>query len=282
MKNYYSVLGVKNFASINEVKTAYRKLAKKFHPDVNQGDKFFEKKFIEVQEAYETLKEEDKRLIYDQNLKSFLDSNSRYVTNQEDIPRNNNKKKEAETKANVRKPDNRKYHNLIRKQWSKLLNSGYFSFPVIFIAIILTFSRSVDFKKRDNLINNQNSNLYIPDYKNTNKTQNSTVREMTVREMIAQLSREQSNITEKKAVYLPREVSTSLDKDKNYEKLQSENESIMSYSNKEFVNIKNNQNAVNDNRHPIFQNSFFTIGSTKEEVLSVQGTPARVSKFSSS
>lgn len=45
MDNYYKILGVENFASLDDIKMAYRKLSKKFHPDVNDGDKFFEEKF---------------------------------------------------------------------------------------------------------------------------------------------------------------------------------------------------------------------------------------------
>ena len=45
MDNYYKILGVVNFASLDEIKMAYRKLSKKLHPDVNDGDKFFEEKF---------------------------------------------------------------------------------------------------------------------------------------------------------------------------------------------------------------------------------------------
>jgi len=49
MTNCYKVLGVKDFASPEEIKIAYRKLCKKFHPDVNDGDKFFEERFKEIQ-----------------------------------------------------------------------------------------------------------------------------------------------------------------------------------------------------------------------------------------
>ncbi len=55
MKNYYQILGIKRESSIDDIKTAYRKLAKKFHPDKNEGDKFFEDRFKEIQESYEIL-----------------------------------------------------------------------------------------------------------------------------------------------------------------------------------------------------------------------------------
>ncbi len=55
MKDYYYILGVTKNASPNEIKGAYRKLSKKFHPDLNDGDIFFEQRFKEIQEAYESL-----------------------------------------------------------------------------------------------------------------------------------------------------------------------------------------------------------------------------------
>ena len=64
-KDYYKTLGVKKNASADEIKKAYRKLARKYHPDVNQGDKTSEEKFKDINEAYEVLSDEDKRGKYD-------------------------------------------------------------------------------------------------------------------------------------------------------------------------------------------------------------------------
>ena len=65
-KDYYAVLGVSKSADSNEVKRAYRKLARKYHPDLNPGDKAAEAKFKDVNEAYEVLSDKDKRQKYDQ------------------------------------------------------------------------------------------------------------------------------------------------------------------------------------------------------------------------
>ena len=65
-RDYYDVLGVSKDASADDLKKAYRKLAKQYHPDMNPGDKTAEAKFKEVNEAYEVLSDSTKRQRYDQ------------------------------------------------------------------------------------------------------------------------------------------------------------------------------------------------------------------------
>jgi molecular chaperone DnaJ len=65
-KDYYEILGVKKTASTDEVRKAFRKLARKYHPDVNPGDKTAEEKFKAISEAHEVIGDPKKRKIYDQ------------------------------------------------------------------------------------------------------------------------------------------------------------------------------------------------------------------------
>src|SRR5215470_8519914 len=64
--DYYETLGVQRKASADDIRKAYRKLARKFHPDLNPGDKSAEDRFKNVQEAYDILSDSKKRQMYDQ------------------------------------------------------------------------------------------------------------------------------------------------------------------------------------------------------------------------
>src|SRR5437016_7284411 len=65
-RDYYDTLGVKRDASDDDIKKAYRKLARQYHPDRNPGDKNAETRFKEVEEAYDVLSDKTKRAQYDQ------------------------------------------------------------------------------------------------------------------------------------------------------------------------------------------------------------------------
>src|SRR6202142_3416738 len=65
-KDYYALLGIKKTATSDDIRKAFRKLARKYHPDVNPGDKKAEEKFKEISEANDVLSDEKKRKVYDQ------------------------------------------------------------------------------------------------------------------------------------------------------------------------------------------------------------------------
>src|ERR1700678_3686826 len=65
-QDYYDLLGVARKALVKDIRAAYRKLARKYHPDLNPGDKSAEEKFKQIQEAYEVLSDTKKRQMFDQ------------------------------------------------------------------------------------------------------------------------------------------------------------------------------------------------------------------------
>ena len=75
-RDYYEVLGLQKDASDDEIKKAYRKLAKEYHPDLHPGDKTCEEKFKEIGEAYEVLSDPDKKAKYDQYGHAAFDPNA--------------------------------------------------------------------------------------------------------------------------------------------------------------------------------------------------------------
>lgn len=77
-KDYYEILGIDRSASEREIKSAYRKLAKKYHPDANPGDREAEEKFKELSEAYDVLKDSEKRKLYDRFGHAAFDENMNY------------------------------------------------------------------------------------------------------------------------------------------------------------------------------------------------------------
>ena len=64
-RDYYEILGIEKNADAGKIKSAYRKLAKKYHPDTNSGDAVAEQKFKEVTEAYNVLSDPEKKKLYD-------------------------------------------------------------------------------------------------------------------------------------------------------------------------------------------------------------------------
>lgn len=119
MKNHYQTLGIKRNATDDNIKSAYRKLAFKFHPDKNNGDKFFEERFKEIQEAYEILSDPYEKGKYDANYDFFFNYNwsqssqeeSKYEAPKPD-PEKVRKEKEEQERRNRDKVEKERVANI--------------------------------------------------------------------------------------------------------------------------------------------------------------------------
>ncbi len=121
MKDYYYILGIGRNANADQIKSAYYKLALKFHPDKNNGDKFWEERFKEIQEAYDILSTADRKKAYDYNLNNQYSDKKQYGDKtyeeklrrdfEEELGRRNReyedqlRRKEAEHKEQLRKTE---------------------------------------------------------------------------------------------------------------------------------------------------------------------------------
>lgn len=111
MKNYYQILGIERNSSLPEIKKAYRKLATKFHPDKNGGDKFFEERFKEIQEAYEVLTTPLKKERYDNEYDVFFNKQKTHQTTS-----NKNKTEYTQSKSYTEKENQQKEYDKKRKE----------------------------------------------------------------------------------------------------------------------------------------------------------------------
>lgn len=79
MRNYYTILEIPDFAGVDEAKAAHRRLSKRYHPDLNNGNKHYEEKFKEVQHAYEKLRNPVTKEMYDNQLRYAYAPKSTYT-----------------------------------------------------------------------------------------------------------------------------------------------------------------------------------------------------------
>lgn len=154
MDEYYKVLGLKLGASQEEIKIAYRKLSKKFHPDLNGGDVFFEDRFKEIQEAYEKLNE----ISNNKNYSNSTDNNQFHEQNSF-TQKEKHAKKNQSPPVTANKTSNRSGNKII-------ITVGI----IILIAIIKVFIQ--EFIRKDAVEDLQNT--YAQPIENVNYNESST------------------------------------------------------------------------------------------------------------
>src|SRR4030066_329362 len=96
-KDYYAILEISRKASAKEIKQAYRRLARRYHPDLHPGDKFDEDMFKAINEAYEVLSDPEKRREYDRLQDELSSSREYYYPSQADVQVKQVRKKRIET-----------------------------------------------------------------------------------------------------------------------------------------------------------------------------------------
>lgn len=137
MKDYYYILGINKDASSENVKKAYKKLSLKLHPDQNNGDKFFEERFKEINEAYETLIDVSKRNNYDLN---FINPNYNVSSTESAKNDSDSQKKNADKKrkgAYTKQDENRSASRQNTKSNVRIKKSLFFVLGIVVFIFIL-------------------------------------------------------------------------------------------------------------------------------------------------
>ena len=128
MKDYYYILGINNDATEADIKKAYRKLSLKFHPDKNDGDKFFEERFKDINEAYENLIDTNRRRLHDSILHGSNFKSSQKVTS------NQPKKEEHQQKQESKQPKKKQFS---KNKWTDdQVELFYFVIIITFVILL--------------------------------------------------------------------------------------------------------------------------------------------------
>ena len=145
VKDYYYILGVADSALDKEIRSAYRKLSLKFHPDKNDGEKFFEERFKEIQEAYATLSNPEKRENYNSELNLFKSSRTNWDNHkntEEELKRKYDeeyKRKEAATKRKYDEAEQKLKAEFAKKNANKKKTRHPITLTLISLSISMIF-----------------------------------------------------------------------------------------------------------------------------------------------
>jgi curved DNA-binding protein CbpA len=185
MKDYYKSLELSFGATSTDIKTAYRRSAKKYHPDLHFGNKLFEEKFKEINEAYSILNDKEKKDIYDIN---YQKSKYRQSTNNNSSNSSNNSEKkeqkqepnsEPKTKQQNTTKDNPK--NMIN-DFSNIFNTIYKNKLYRYIGVLAIIISAIYIYKKDDISKHYNEQekkekyeLLIYGLENTKKFENTSI-----------------------------------------------------------------------------------------------------------
>lgn len=128
IKNHYQVLGVSRSADNKEIKQAYKKLAVKFHPDKNDGDKYFEERFKEIQESYEVLINPQKKSEYDRVYDSFYSYKQKENYSQSQSTHKNTNTSYSNQKETERKQEQKKKEDAEKSRVSNIKKNTELAF----------------------------------------------------------------------------------------------------------------------------------------------------------
>lgn len=163
MKDYYYILGVDKNASTEEIKKAYKKLALKFHPDLNRNDKFFEERFKDIQEAYEALSDKEKRTLYDLKWQLFISRSSQKDSPKDTSEQNESQKQDFERQKEAFEQSKREFEekqkeakNYNSENTNELKNS-IFKMPIVASLLIGAIILFIKFNTTQNLSNITNN-----------------------------------------------------------------------------------------------------------------------------
>ncbi len=159
MVNYYHILGLSQTATQVEIKTAYRKLALRYHPDKNGGSSYAEERFKQISEAYRVLSDPRKKARHDWSLEYELYQQSQALQNQTSTPANTHTTAQTTYRPQARYTSRPKYNsrqNILATAWA---------FGIFFIVAILVVGTSIwrshQFEQEQALLNEQARQVYL-------------------------------------------------------------------------------------------------------------------------
>lgn len=270
MINAYKVLGLRNFATRKEILIAYRNLSKKYHPDLNQGDKFYEEKFKEIQAAYAVLSNFGQHMELDTFLRKQIEAEK--VTNEP--PFSTEPLQNKQTQQTEVQPEEKKIHSSFLDK--KFLKTALYTFVTICVTGI-TFFWLVDYVKRGNALTtdgkiNTSSTLIEP-------ILNKPINELSIATKDYTESGKYFTIysTKQEVVKVQGEPSDSIEVSTLKQEIWYYDLSSVTFEDNrvvEYANIGDNLRISYFNTHAgISPKPAFSIGSTRLDVIAAQGNP---------